>query len=280
MGYFVDPEHAKEMVRLIKQAQLFDQYITHVYPERGGVNVSSYQHILDVACGPGNWIFDHAERYPSLQFTGFDLSERMIEYARVRAEERDLSNVAFQVMDATKPLSFADGTFDIVNLRLVSYFMQTKQWVPLFRECHRVLRPGGWIQTTDGDMNVKVHAPALVQLSDIIVRGLWKTGQSFCEFGPSTGVTAMLPSLLNEAGFTLIETAAHVIDYSAGAAAHDAIVRDFTSILELLRPFMMRSGMKKEEIDRLYQQADQEMHADDFRACWFLMTAFAQRIGS
>lgn len=277
MSYFVDQERMEEMIRLVKQARLFDQYIKNLFPQRAGANASVYQNILDVACGPGNWIFDLAERYPHIQFTGFDLSERMIEYARVEAEYRDLSNVHFEVIDALKPLPFADGTFDLINARLISYFMQTRNWEPLFRECSRVLRTGGWIQVTDGDMNVKVRAPALVKLSEIIVQGLWKTGQSFCESGPSTGVTAMLPSLLSDAGFASIETMAHVIDYSARASAHDAIVRDFTSILELLKPFLLRSGMSKADVEALYQQADQEMQSPDFRACWFLLTAFGQK---
>lgn len=278
MGYFVDQERMEEMVRLVKQAHLFDHSITSLYPERAGAQAATYRHILDVACGPGNWILTLAERYPQTQFTGIDLSERMIEYARMQAEERVLPNVEFHVMDATKPLTFIEESFDLVNLRLVSYFMQTNNWKRLFQECRRVLRIGGWIQATDGDMNVKVNAPALVKLSDVIVKGLWKTGQSFCESGPTTGITAMFPSLLQDAGFVSIETIAHVIDYSAGALAHDAIVRNFTSILELLQPFLVRSGMKKEEIDRLYQQADREMHSEDFRACWFLMTAFGQKV--
>lgn len=48
----------------------------------------------------------------------------MIEYAQMQAEERDLPNVHFQVMNATQPLALPDQHFDLVNMRFISGFMQ------------------------------------------------------------------------------------------------------------------------------------------------------------
>lgn len=70
-----------------------------------------------------------------------------------------------------------------------------------------------------------------------------------------------------------------MIDYSHGAVLHEAVVRDFSSSLQLLRSFLTRSGLvEQEHLDALCQQAEQEMHEPSFRAIWFLITAFGQKV--
>ena len=72
------------------------------------------EHVLDLACGTGLVTLDAARRVgPHGKVLGTDLSGQMIEIARQRAVEQQLSNVTFQRMDA-ETLDLPDATFDVV----------------------------------------------------------------------------------------------------------------------------------------------------------------------
>lgn len=57
--------------------------------------------VLDVGCGRGRALLKMATRFPSSSFYGFDLSEEAIAWAREQVEEQDISNLQFDVRDAS-----------------------------------------------------------------------------------------------------------------------------------------------------------------------------------
>jgi 2-polyprenyl-3-methyl-5-hydroxy-6-metoxy-1,4-benzoquinol methylase len=58
--------------------------------------------VLDVGCGRGRAINLLAEAFPGSRFAGYDLSEEAVAQARAEAEAKGLSNVRFEVRDATE----------------------------------------------------------------------------------------------------------------------------------------------------------------------------------
>jgi arsenite methyltransferase len=52
-------------------------------------------HLLEIACGPGFYACSLAQRYPDIQITGVDLSERLLSRAKDRADIRHLKNCHF-----------------------------------------------------------------------------------------------------------------------------------------------------------------------------------------
>jgi len=104
------------------------------------------QRILDLGCGTGYAIGLLGKRYPAARLTGLDLAHAMTATAQARTQPRlpfglgrHLSRNRFINADA-ESLPFADKSFDLVfsNLAL--------QWCDpdaVFRECRRVLHPGG-----------------------------------------------------------------------------------------------------------------------------------------
>jgi ubiquinone/menaquinone biosynthesis C-methylase UbiE len=71
------------------------------------------ERVVDVACGTGLVSFAAATMVgPAGSVCGVDLSEAMIELARVRAHERELSHVRFERMDA-ESLQLEDSAFDV-----------------------------------------------------------------------------------------------------------------------------------------------------------------------
>ena len=104
-------------------------------------NVAAGERVTDVACGTGLVTFKAASLAGGTGMVeGNDISEGMVEAARVEAERRGTSNVRFARMDAEK-LEYTEGCFDAALCSLgLMYFPEP---VESLREMLRVLRPGG-----------------------------------------------------------------------------------------------------------------------------------------
>ena len=102
---------------------------------------ASGERVLDVACGTGLAALAAAQAVgPTGRVLGIDLSGRMIDAARSRAEELDASNAMFARMDA-EDLDLSDAGFDVVLCALgLMYMPNPRQAV---REMRRMLRQGG-----------------------------------------------------------------------------------------------------------------------------------------
>lgn len=69
--------------------------------------------VADIGCGSGHHLNVLASTYPASSFVGFDISVEAVTSARSAADSRGLTNVCFEVRDATD-LS-ATGPFDLVT---------------------------------------------------------------------------------------------------------------------------------------------------------------------
>lgn len=91
--------------------------------------------VLDAGCGSGAHAAELVDRGATV--TGVDLSGNLLAIARERLGPR----VPLHRVDLSRPLPFADGTFDLVLSSLVMHYLA--DWHPTLREFHRVLVPGG-----------------------------------------------------------------------------------------------------------------------------------------
>lgn len=91
--------------------------------------------ILDAGCGSGP--LSAALSAKGAVVTGFDSSPAMLELARQRlGESADL-----HLADLSRPLPFADDSFDDVVAALVLHYLE--DWSAPLAELRRVLKPGG-----------------------------------------------------------------------------------------------------------------------------------------
>src|SRR6266566_3980781 len=141
---------------------------------RGG---GPYLPFADIACGPGGWALEVADRYPYIKIVGIDISKSMIEYARALAKAQKLKNVEFLVMNALKPLDFPNASFDLVNARFIHSFMPPHAWPVLLQECLRVCRPGGIIRLTEAETAI-TNSPASEKMAGMLTLALKKAGRS------------------------------------------------------------------------------------------------------
>ncbi len=104
-------------------------------------------YVLEVGCGTGVTTCHLAKRY-GCQVMGVDLAEKMIEWARKRAQRKALADrVQFQTADAQN-LPFEDGLFDAVICESVTAFPEDKQ--KAVSEYARVTKPGGYVGLNEG----------------------------------------------------------------------------------------------------------------------------------
>jgi len=273
--YFIDVEHGAEMARLLDQERLFTKGMGGLLAERS--DLSGLHSVLDIGCGPGGWVQELAFNYPDIEAVGIDISVSMIEFARDQAQSQHLDNAYFQVLDATKPLAFADGTFDLINARSIVGFMRPTDWPRLMQECLRLLRPGGVLRLTESDSGL-VTSPALETITRIGAQAFFRAGQSLSPTGYFLGATPLLRQFLHRAGYQHIQHMAHAIDFSAGSEAHYGIFKDMQKLIPLAQPFLLKWGMiTKEELDRLYHQMLAEMLSEDFCGVFFLLTVWGEK---
>jgi len=97
--------------------------------------------ILDVGCGTGNIIFDLIKKvHGNGKLYGVDISQKMIELARVRAKDLGYTNVEFIKRNAEQ-LNFPESSFDLVICYQAFPFFLNQQKV--LNEIFRVIKPKG-----------------------------------------------------------------------------------------------------------------------------------------
>jgi SAM-dependent methyltransferase len=97
--------------------------------------------VLDLASGVGEPAIPIAEAVgPNGHVTGSDVGPGMIDFAAELARKKGLGNMDFRVVDV-ESLPFPENSFDVVSSRFGVMFFTDQ--VNAFRECLRVLKPGG-----------------------------------------------------------------------------------------------------------------------------------------
>jgi SAM-dependent methyltransferase len=274
--YLLNTESPAEMARLINQERLLTQAMNG--PLVGLPDPSTFHQVLDLGCGPGGWVLDVAFSFPDMDVAGVDISKTMIEYANARARSQQLSNTSFGIMDITKPLDFANDSFDLINVRFLFAALRREAWPPFIAECTRILRPGGILRVTEPiDIGV-TSSPAYQRIMGLWYQASWQAGYGFSVDGKTLGVTHMLPTLLRQAGLHSIQFGAHVLEVSEGTDAWSDFYHNAEVGGQQARPFFVKMGVvTQEEIDDLYQQAFIEMRSEDFRGMWHYLSVWGSK---
>lgn len=122
-------------------ADRFDEAVAAYHsPFLAAAAIDQSATVLDIGCGTGQATRDAARCATAGTALGVDLSARMIELARRRAQSEQIANAAFQQADA-QVHPFPDQSFDVAISRHGAMFFGDP--VAAFSNIARALRPGG-----------------------------------------------------------------------------------------------------------------------------------------
>ena len=268
-------DNATEMARLMNLHHVLAREMGGLFPKH--VDLSNVHHVLDLACGSGGWVLDAAFEYPKVDVTGLDISPAMVKYAFALAQAQGLQNAHFKVMDVLKPLNFPDHTFDLVNARCLGPYVPTRAWPALLHECMRILRPGGLLCLTEAEMPI-TNSNIFEEVSRLFTEIIYRTECGFSTSGQHLAVTPMLNCFLRLADCQKIQHTASAIDFSKGEESYEDCYDNFTIVLQLLEPFLLKTEMlTKEKFDDLYRELSIAMLTDGFCAIWYWLTAWGEK---
>ena len=262
-----------EIVRLSEENWLFTT--TMGGPLADVPEKDALEQILDIACGPGDWILDVAFNHANIEVTGVDFNPTIIAYANAKAQTQRIQNASFGVMNWTSGLDFSDETFDLVNGRLLELLTMRQDWPGLLQEAYRVLRPGGSLRLIYFD-SLWGSTPAFDELHGFYLCALYKTGLGLSPTGRSLGISPKMPRLVRQAGFHELSIHNYSIDFSSDSECWSCIYRNLELTSNSLMPLVVNLGLQSQEkVDKLYQQALLEMMSGDFCGVWpfFCLTA-------
>ncbi len=98
--------------------------------------------IVDLGCTIGHNSVPWAQQYPDAEVIATDVAAPGLRYGLARAKAQNVTNVSFKQMDATK-IAMPDNSVDLVWSSMFLHELPVKDIRAVFREAHRVLRPGG-----------------------------------------------------------------------------------------------------------------------------------------
>ena len=267
----LDSESPDEMARLVSMDRLLTAAMGG--PLASLPELPEHARILDLACGPGGWAIEAAARYPACEVVGADISRLMTDYAKVSAEMRKVANVSFVLADVTKPLPFDDGSFDVVNARLLIAVLLRQAWEPFITECTRVLRSRGVLLLTEPVDNGVTNSPAYERMQALTYLVMWRAGYGFSVDGRTFDVSFMLPHLLRKAGYSDIQHIAYALEFSAGTKMWADIYHICEIAYKQGQSNFVRTGLaSQEEIEHAYQLMLTEMKQDDFCGMYHYMS--------
>ena len=111
--------------------------------------------IVDLGCTVGHSTLPFAEMFPDAEVHGVDVGEATLRYAHARAEGMGLK-AHFTQQDAAS-MNYEDNSFDLVVSHILLHETSGKAIRDVFKECYRILKPGGFMIHADlppfGDMD-------------------------------------------------------------------------------------------------------------------------------
>lgn len=113
--------------------------------------------ILDLGCLVGASTLAYAGQFPDAEIHAVDTSAPALRFAHGLAEARGAA-IHFHQQDA-EHLRFPDDSFDMVVSHALLHETSRKAVEGIFRECHRVLKPGGVMAHAEVPARAEVMSP-------------------------------------------------------------------------------------------------------------------------
>jgi ubiquinone/menaquinone biosynthesis C-methylase UbiE len=154
--------------------------------------------LIDIGCGLGSITTGLAEWVAPGEVVGIDLDDGAVQRARQLAEQRGVTNVAFQRCNVYD-LPFPDNSFDAAFAHML--LMHLPNLGPAVGEMLRVLKPSGVVGISERaeESDLRINSNETIELAWNLFRK-WSRAR-----GSDLGAGSHLQKVLGEAGFDSIE---------------------------------------------------------------------------
>ncbi|PWA83931.1 S-adenosyl-L-methionine-dependent methyltransferase [Artemisia annua] len=154
--------------------------------------------ILDIGCSVGVSTRYLADKFPSANLTGLDLSPYFLAVAKYKEKKSPKGTNSFQWIHANGENTGLDSqSFDIVSIAYVLHECPARATINLVKESFRLLRPGGTFVITDNSPKSK----KLQELSPVLFTLMKSTEPFLDEY-----YLLDLEKAVKDAGFVNIQT--------------------------------------------------------------------------
>jgi len=155
--------------------------------------------LLEIGPGPGYISIEIAKLLPKMEVIGLDISDTMIEIAKMNADEYGLSErIEFRKGDASK-MPFEDSSFDFVTSS--GSLHHWKNPAQVFNEIYRVLKPG--CRALISDLRKDTPKEKIKEWANIIDSKIMRWGLKH-SFGESY-TAQQIEKIINDSQFTKFE---------------------------------------------------------------------------
>lgn len=103
--------------------------------------------ILDMGCTVGHSTVPYKELFPEAEVTGIDVGGPCVRYAHARAAA--LGHPVHFLQRNAEDTGFADESFDLIVSHILLHETSGKAMPRIMAECHRLLKPGGYMIHAD-----------------------------------------------------------------------------------------------------------------------------------
>lgn len=261
-----------ELHRLQIQHQLLTTGMGGLLPEQR--DWTRFSRVLDVGCGPGDWLLDLASACPQIsELVGLDLDSSVLRYAARQAESRQLSQrVRFHLLDALGSLHWPEErSFDLVNQRFGASWIRQWEWAPLLFQYRRVSKPGGVIRVSEYDVGIS-NSPALEQLVELTVKAFAQAGHFFLP--QRDGLSRQLVPLLQRAGLQGVEQRTAAVSCQAGTPLGDLFAENIKRFFHTIEPFLQKWIPLPPDYKKRCRRAIADLSEPWFLATWTVTTAW------
>ncbi|GAN01386.1 type 11 methyltransferase [Mucor ambiguus] len=129
--------------------------------------------VLDVGCGPGTWTMEMSTAFPKSTFIGIDQNAFYPKDIKPRnCHFRTCGSLVVTHIAQTINLPFPDNSIDYIYQRDMNWAFTGQTWQPLLLEYQRILKPGGWIECVEPDLETQNSLEQECMMNDKLINGL------------------------------------------------------------------------------------------------------------
>ncbi|KAL9553966.1 hypothetical protein MBANPS3_003028 [Mucor bainieri] len=129
--------------------------------------------VLDVGCGPGTWTMEMSTAFPKSTFIGIDQNAFYPKDIKPRnCHFRTCGSLVVTHIAQAINLPFPDNSIDYIYQRDMNWAFTGQTWQPLLLEYQRILKPGGWIECVEPDLETQNSLEQECMMNDKLINGL------------------------------------------------------------------------------------------------------------